>query len=167
GRGGGARAGGDAPPRRLARRRDPRRAGRTGRGVARRGGVRRRACHARPPRPGPHRRGWMDELIAALRHGRPALFPTDTVYGLVSLPAQDAVARLYTLKGRRPRQPTALLAGSVDQLLEAVPELDARRLLNGPYTFVLPNPARRLPWLTRERAHAIRGPLPRPPTAAP
>jgi len=108
----------------------------------------------------------MDELIAALRHGRPALFPTDTVYGLVSLPAQDAVARLYALKGRRPRQPTALLAGSVDQLLEAVPELDARRLLNGPYTFVLPNPARRFPWLTGERADAIGVRIPDLTTAA-
>ena len=97
----------------------------------------------------------MDELIEALRDGRPVLFPTDTVYGLASLPTEDAVARLYALKGRRPRQPTALLAGSVEQLVEAVPELDPRRLLTGPYTLVVPNPARRFPWLTGDRSDAI------------
>jgi L-threonylcarbamoyladenylate synthase len=97
----------------------------------------------------------MDELIAALRSGRSALFPTDTVYGLVSLPSEEAVLRLYALKGRRPAQPTALLAASVEQLLEAVPELDARRILTGPYTLVLPNPERRFAWLTGERPDAI------------
>jgi L-threonylcarbamoyladenylate synthase len=97
----------------------------------------------------------MDELIAALRDGRPVLFPTDTVYGLVSLPTEDAVGRLYALKGRRPAQPTALLAGSVEQLLQVVPELDGHRLVTGPYTLVLPNPARRFPWLTGVRGDAI------------
>ena len=100
----------------------------------------------------------MDELIAALRAGLPVLFPTDTVYGLVSLPAEDAVAALYAMKGRRPDQPTALLAGSTDQLVAAVPELDQRILdtvFPGPYTLVLPNPAGRYPWLAGARADAI------------
>jgi L-threonylcarbamoyladenylate synthase len=97
----------------------------------------------------------MDELIAALRAGRPALLPTDTVYGLVSLPTENAVAALYALKGRRPEQPTALLAASPEQLLEAVPELDPRTLLTGPYTLVLPNPARRFPWLAGPRPDAL------------
>jgi len=100
----------------------------------------------------------MDELIAALRAGLPVLFPTDTVYGLVSLPAEDAVAALYALKGRRPDQPTALLAGSTDQLVAAVPELDQRLLdtvFPGPYTLVLPNPAVRYPWLAGARTDAI------------
>lgn len=97
----------------------------------------------------------MDELIAALLEGRPVLFPTDTVYGLVSLPTEDAVARLYALKGRRPSQPTALLAGTIEQLLEAVPELDAARLLTGPFTLVVANPARRFPWLTGKHRDSI------------
>lgn len=97
----------------------------------------------------------MDELIAALAAGRPALFPTDTVYGLVSLPSEEAVAALYALKGRRPEQPTALLAASADQLVRAIPELDAGRLVHGPYTLVLPNPGRRYPWLTGTRPDAI------------
>ena len=97
----------------------------------------------------------MDGLIAALRAGRPALFPTDTVYGLVSLPSEAAVAGLYTLKGRRPDQPTALLAASADQLTRAIPELDPERLVRGPFTLVLSNPGRRFPWLAGTRPDAI------------
>lgn len=97
----------------------------------------------------------MDELIAALRAGQPVLFPTDTVYGLACLPDESAVAALYELKGRRSEQPTALLAASVEQLIEAVPELDPARILTGPYTLVLPNPARRFPWLAGDRSDAI------------
>jgi len=97
----------------------------------------------------------VDGLIAALRAGRPALFPTDTVYGLVSLPSEAAVAGLYTLKGRRPDQPTALLAASADQLTRAIPELDPERLVRGPFTLVLPNPGRRFPWLAGTRPDAI------------
>ena len=55
----------------------------------------------------------MDELTDALRAGRPVIFPTDTVYGLASLPTEPAVTSLYALKGRRPEQPTALLAANV------------------------------------------------------
>jgi L-threonylcarbamoyladenylate synthase len=102
----------------------------------------------------------MDELITALRSGRPVLFPTDTVYGLVSLPTEEAVSALYRLKGRPSEQPTGLVAGSVAQLLDAVPELDPRQLLTGPYTLVLSNPARRLPWLTGRRPDTIAVRLP-------
>jgi L-threonylcarbamoyladenylate synthase len=100
----------------------------------------------------------MERLIAELYAGRPVLLPTDTVYGLVSRPSEDAVAALYELKGRHANQPTALLAASVDQLLETVPELDEvllRRLLPGPFTLVLPNPGRRYPWLAGEQPGVI------------
>jgi L-threonylcarbamoyladenylate synthase len=97
----------------------------------------------------------MDELIGALNAERPVLFPTDTVYGLVSLPTEEAVAALYALKGRRPEQPTSLLAAHEDELVRVVPELDPSRLLRGAYTLVLPNPARRFPWLTGARPETI------------
>jgi L-threonylcarbamoyladenylate synthase len=100
----------------------------------------------------------MDRLIAELYAGRSVLLPTDTVYGLVSRPAEAAVAALYELKGRRAGQPTALVASSVEQLLEEIPELDEtllRRLLPGPYTLVLPNPRRRFPWLAGDNRDAI------------
>src|ERR1044071_7229248 len=88
--------------------------------------------------------------IDALRRGEPAILPTDTVYGLVAPPSREGpTSRLYRLKGREGAKPTALIAASVDMLFECVPELRgragvmARALLPGPYTLVLPNPARR------------------------
>jgi len=77
------------------------------------------------------------------------------VYGLAADPTQPEPARrLYRLKGRPATQPSALVARDLDALLEFVPELGgraettARALLPGPYTLVLPNPARRFRWLT-------------------
>ena len=80
--------------------------------------------------------------------------------------------RLYALKGRDPSQPSALLAADLDMLLEAVPELRGRAgaiaaaLLPGPYTLVLPNPARRFPWLTGSSPEAIGVRVPELPEAA-
>lgn len=100
--------------------------------------------------------------IAALRAGRLAVVPTDTVYGLAADGENEAAARaLYAAKGRDRVQPTAVLFASVEVLLERVPELpgDAvaavRALLPGPVTLVLPNPARRYGWLNAERPDAL------------
>jgi L-threonylcarbamoyladenylate synthase len=96
--------------------------------------------------------------IDGLRAGRAVILPTDTVYGLCSLPDEAAVDELYRVKGRRPQQPTALVAAGIDALLGAVPELPTaipRALLPGPYTLILPNPARRFPWLTGTTPEAI------------
>lgn len=100
--------------------------------------------------------------IAALRAGRLAVVPTDTVYGLAADGESEAAARaLYEVKGRDQVQPTAVLFASVRVLLERVPELPpdavraARALLPGPVTLVLPNPPRRYGWLNAERPDAI------------
>jgi len=92
--------------------------------------------------------------VAAVRAGRPVLLPADGVYGLCASAFREGpVRRLYELKGRGGAQPTAMIASSVDLLLECVPELRGREaslvraLLPGPYTLVLRNPARRYPWL--------------------
>jgi L-threonylcarbamoyladenylate synthase len=97
----------------------------------------------------------VEEAVAALRAGQPAVLPFDTVYGLAADPYREEPARrLYRLKGRDEVQPTALVAVSFDFLLECVPELRgrsatlARLLLPGPVTLVLPNPARRYRWIT-------------------
>ena len=104
----------------------------------------------------------VERAVDAIREGLPVLLPTDTVYGLVTSASRDDYAsRLYRLKGREETQPTALLAASVEMLFECVPELRgragliARALLPGPYTLILPNPARRYRWLTGTRADAI------------
>lgn len=116
----------------------------------------------------------VEQAVAALRAGRPVILPTDTVYGLVANPyAEEPVRRALRLKGRPPEQPTALLCADLESLLECVPELRgkaavmARRLLPGPYTLILPNPARRFRWLcgTRPEALGVRVPA-LPPAAA-
>ena len=100
--------------------------------------------------------------VEAVRAGRPVVVPTDTVYGLACTPhSREAVAALYALKGRPAEQPTAVLAASVDVLLELVPELHgrpaivARALLPGPFTLVLPNPGLRFAWLAGPRPEAL------------
>jgi L-threonylcarbamoyladenylate synthase len=63
--------------------------------------------------------------------------------------------------GRRASRRCALLAADLDAILDAVPELRgkaavaARALLPGPYTLVLPNPARRFRWLCGGTPEAI------------
>jgi len=103
-----------------------------------------------------------DAAVAALRAGKPVLLPTDTVYGLCAdVYREEPVLRAYRLKGRDEGKPSALLAADVDMLLECVPELRgraatiARSLLPGPYTLVLPNPARRFRWLGGSRPDTI------------
>jgi L-threonylcarbamoyladenylate synthase len=97
----------------------------------------------------------VDEAVAALRDGRLVVLPTDTVYGLCSDGYREApYRRLCRVKGRPEGMPTALLAADLDVILDAVPEargaaaVAARALLPGPFTLVLPNPARRFRWLT-------------------
>ena len=106
--------------------------------------------------------GEAQRVIAALDAGQPVLLPTDTVYGLAtSAQREDYATRVYRLKGREATQPTALLAPSIEVLFDCLPELDAsartivRALLPGPYTLILPNPARRFRWLTGVRTDAI------------
>jgi L-threonylcarbamoyladenylate synthase len=92
--------------------------------------------------------------VEALRAGGSVLLPADGVYGLCAdARSEEAVRALYELKGRADVQPTAVIAASVEVLLDFVPELRGRaesivrNVLPGPYTLVLPNPARRYPWL--------------------
>ena len=96
------------------------------------------------------------EVVAAIEAGQLVVIPTDTVYGLACRPDRDdAVGALSMLKRRASEQPIALVAASVDALVELLPELPARLVLSGPYTLVVPTPARRLPWLAGARPDAI------------
>ena len=104
----------------------------------------------------------VDEAVDAVRAGEPVIVPTDTVYGLACTPhEEEAVRRLYRLKGRTGEQPTALVVADLDVLFDCIPELHgraatiARALLPGAYTLVLANPAERFRWLTGPRADAI------------
>lgn len=84
--------------------------------------------------------------------GGVALFPADTVYGLAcGADSREGSRRLYGLKGRPPDRPSAVMFFALDPALEALAELGPatrsalERLLPGPLTLVLPNPARRYP----------------------
>jgi L-threonylcarbamoyladenylate synthase len=113
----------------------------------------------------------VDDVVAAVRDGKPVLLPTDTVYGLCAEPYRESsIRRVYELKGRDELQPIALVAAALDTLLELVPELRGRgatiagALLPGPYTLVLPNPAQRFRWLTGARPDTIGIRVVEPPT---
>lgn len=104
----------------------------------------------------------VDDAVAAIRGGRLAIVPTDTVYGLATTPYdEEAVRGLYLAKGRVEQQPTALVVRDIELLLECLPELEgvtervARVLLPGAYTLILPNPGRRFPWLAGSRPETL------------
>jgi L-threonylcarbamoyladenylate synthase len=74
-----------------------------------------------------------DECI---RSGGIVLFPADTVYGLAVDPNnEEAIERMYRLKGRPPEKRSAVMYFAVDD----VPDLPnrARLLLPGPVTVIL------------------------------
>jgi len=84
--------------------------------------------------------------------GGVAVFGADTVYGLACDPEdRAAVERLYALKGRAPRKPSAVMFFDAAVALDALPELGPRtralmaRLLPGGLTLLLPNPHGRFP----------------------
>ena len=90
----------------------------------------------------------LKETIASIQAGRLVVIPTDTVYGLACRPDREgAVRALSALKRRAPEQPIAIVAASAEALLALVPELPVRMLFRGPFTLVVANPGRRLPWL--------------------
>jgi L-threonylcarbamoyladenylate synthase len=98
----------------------------------------------------------VDEAASAIAAGRLVVIPTDTVYGLACRPdREESVRALSVVKGRSPEQPIALVAGSLDAVVELVPEIAGRHVPRGPFTLVLPNPARRLPWLTGAHPETI------------
>jgi L-threonylcarbamoyladenylate synthase len=89
-------------------------------------------------------------LSGCLERGGVAVFPADTVYGLGCDPDnEDAVRRLYELKGRPADRPAAVMFFDRGRALEALPELCAAEragveaLLPGPVTLLLPNRNRR------------------------
>jgi len=100
----------------------------------------------------------VERTVAALRAGEPVILPTDTVYGLCIAP--EHAGRLAALKGRQGSMPVALLCADVQDLLELVPEATGLgALLPGPYTLILPNPARRFPQLGGGDTIGVRVPV--------
>jgi L-threonylcarbamoyladenylate synthase len=120
-----------------------------------------------------------DEVAAFeryVREGGVAIFPADTVYGLACDPdSASAIERMYALKGRPPATPSAVMFFRMEAALAALPELGeltevaVRRLLPGPVTVVVPNPAGRFALATGPRGLGLRVPAlegPRAPLSA-
>jgi L-threonylcarbamoyladenylate synthase len=93
-----------------------------------------------------------EDFERCIAGGGVVVFPADTVYGLACDPLDaGAVERLYLLKRRPPTKPAAVMMFDVEFALATVPEVGPRtrgaleRLLPGPLTVLLPNPAERFP----------------------
>jgi L-threonylcarbamoyladenylate synthase len=91
-----------------------------------------------------------EALERCLAVGGVAVFPADTVYGLACDPDNRfAVERLYLLKRRPTGKPSAVMFFDLQAALNALPELGERtrqamrRLLPGPVSLLVPNPAGR------------------------
>ncbi len=87
----------------------------------------------------------LQHAMDVLRHGGMVAFPTDTVYGLASLPFRaEAVERLFIAKGRGSQQAIAVLVGAiadVDKVSTGMGPMASRlaeRFWPGPLTLVVP-----------------------------
>jgi L-threonylcarbamoyladenylate synthase len=116
-----------------------------------------------------------EDARAALEHcvsgGGVAVFPADGLYGLACDPTNaDAIERIQALKGRDDRKPSAVMYFSPLAMRELLTDLGPRtsdaagKLLPGPVTLVIANPARRYPLACREGperlgVRLIEGPL--------
>ncbi len=101
-----------------------------------------RVLRVDPEQPDP---GIIDEAARILRAGGLVAFPTETVYGLgANALDDDAVARIFTAKGRDPSDPVIVHLSNREELelvareLPAPAALLAARFWPGPLTLVLP-----------------------------
>lgn len=86
----------------------------------------------------------LPHTVDILRHGGMIAFPTDTVYGLATIPFNtNWVEQLYTAKGRSNEKAIAILIGEVSQLRQITAEMGAmaerlaRRFWPGPLTLIV------------------------------
>lgn len=90
----------------------------------------------------------LETAIAAVQRGGVVAIPTDTVYGLAaSLKFPDALARIFSIKGRDQAKPLPILLASSQKLSSVTSEFDPRwramlaRFWPGPLTAALPTRA--------------------------
>lgn len=91
------------------------------------------------------------EFERTISQGGVAIFPTDTLYGIACDPDSVAAAeRIYELKGRPPRKPSAVMWFDAQRMfsdigvgMDPATRTLAEELLPGPFTLVIANPTRR------------------------
>ncbi len=80
----------------------------------------------------------------SLAAGGVVIYPTDTVYGLgCSVEQRNAIERIYLIKGQRNDKPFSFVCSDLKHISEYAHVSNAafktmKRLIPGPYTFVLP-----------------------------
>jgi len=86
----------------------------------------------------------LDAITESLMSGQVVLMPTDTIYGLHAVAANEAaVAKMAAIKGRDEGKRFVVIAASTDQLWEygaAVPDV-LRSVWPAPLTAVVPHPS--------------------------
>ncbi len=86
----------------------------------------------------------IQRVVEALTEGKLVSYPTDTTYGIgCDLLNKRAIEKIYALKKRDRRKPVSILCSDLKELSQyGVISNSAyrilRRLLPGPYTFILP-----------------------------
>jgi len=107
----------------------------------------------------------LHHTIDVLRHGGLVAFPTDTVYGLASLPFQaEYVERLFAAKGRNSSRAIAILVGKIEDLPLVTVKLSkkalllAKKLWPGPLTLVVSKNPRLPDVLTQNTTVGVRMP---------
>ncbi len=87
----------------------------------------------------------LNQAAEVLRQGRVLAYPTETLYGLGVDPFnEEALERLYRLKGRSTQAPVSILVRDLEMLLDVVKEISPsaeiliKTFLPGPLTVVLP-----------------------------
>ncbi|MBW4579165.1 MAG: threonylcarbamoyl-AMP synthase [Tildeniella nuda ZEHNDER 1965/U140] len=86
----------------------------------------------------------VDQIVAALRDGAVMLYPTDTVYAIgCDLNSKSAIQRVRQIKQFSNDKPLTFLCPSLSDIAQYATVSDPayrlmRRLIPGPYTFLLP-----------------------------
>lgn len=113
--------------------------------------------HVNADHPEPHRIG---QAVAHLQAGRIIVYPTDTLYGLAAdIENRGAIDRLYSLRRLDPKKPLSLICADLPQVGQyAILDDDCyrfmRRVLPGPYTFIL-KATRAAPRMGQSRRRAV------------
>lgn len=118
--------------------------------------------HINPETPQPRLIG---QVVDILKKGGVIAYPTDTFYGIgCDISNKKAIEKVYRLKQRKPTQPFSFICSDLKHISEYAKVSNTayrhmKRLLPGPYTFILPG-SKQVPklMLTKRKTAGIRVP---------
>ncbi|MBQ7529722.1 threonylcarbamoyl-AMP synthase [bacterium] len=86
----------------------------------------------------------VDRAVEILQNGGVVIYPTDTLYGMgCDFQNSQAISKVYNIKKISKRKPLSLLCKDLDQISQYAQLSNSafrllKKLLPGPYTFILP-----------------------------